>query len=382
MAHVSVCARHSIFMSWAFDRPFLVASSFCLSPCFSQSFTSSLPHSTCTLTRTPSSMWTAPRETLAAPSPNEEYCPLAIYHPPTDWAEDRYDQPFSESDIQQVAAKETWVDMANFNMQLHGDLVSLMEECTEGFEIVRNTKTEVELDAWRRLNHKNGPRNPLRNIQLLERLLATTHVGYSNVVASMERIEQELRVVRQGFCDEVQNLWTSVQVVCIQKICPKILRDHLAAQAASIDSLGSRDWRSRSSFRQTCTDREHRPWMLTPLPRPREARKAAKEKTKGASQRSLMVTSGDACGHMMEDFQKKASGKPQASKSPRGPVQCQSRSSPEVGTSTVSRVHMPDHDPGGSRPVKRFTIFGKVSASKRSGDTGLAHPTETFQDPW
>ena len=66
-----------------------------------------------------------------------------------DWAEDRYDQPISESDIQQVAAKEKWVDMANFNMQLHGDLVSLMEECTEGFEIVRNTKTEVGLDAWR-----------------------------------------------------------------------------------------------------------------------------------------------------------------------------------------------------------------------------------------
>ena len=28
-------------------------------------------------------MWTAPRETPAAPSPNEEYCLLAIYHPPT-----------------------------------------------------------------------------------------------------------------------------------------------------------------------------------------------------------------------------------------------------------------------------------------------------------
>ena len=131
--------------------------------------------------------------------------------------------------------------MAKFNMQLHGDLVSLMEECTEGFEIVRNTKTEVELDAWRRLSHKDDPRNLLRNIQLLERLLETTHVGHSNVVASTERIEQELRVVRQRFRDEVQNLWTSIQVVCIQKSCRKILRDHLAAQAASIDSLGSRD---------------------------------------------------------------------------------------------------------------------------------------------
>ena len=51
-----------------------------------------------------------------------------------DWVEDRYDQPISESDIQQVAAKEILADMANFNMQLHGDRVSLMEERTEGFE--------------------------------------------------------------------------------------------------------------------------------------------------------------------------------------------------------------------------------------------------------
>ena len=42
-----------------------------------------------------------------------------------DWAEDRHDQSISESDIQQVAAKENWVDMASFNMQLHGDLVPL-----------------------------------------------------------------------------------------------------------------------------------------------------------------------------------------------------------------------------------------------------------------
>ena len=47
---------------WAFDRPFIVASSFCLSPCFSPSFASSLPHSTCSLSWTPSSMWTAPRD--------------------------------------------------------------------------------------------------------------------------------------------------------------------------------------------------------------------------------------------------------------------------------------------------------------------------------
>ena len=40
--------------------------------------------STRTLSCTPSSMWTAPRETPAAHSHNEECCLLAIYTPPTD----------------------------------------------------------------------------------------------------------------------------------------------------------------------------------------------------------------------------------------------------------------------------------------------------------
>ena len=46
-------------------------------------FTSSLPHSTCTLPSTSSPMSTASRELTAAPSHNEEYCTMAIYHPLT-----------------------------------------------------------------------------------------------------------------------------------------------------------------------------------------------------------------------------------------------------------------------------------------------------------
>ena len=85
MAQVSVCARvipSSCHPWWAFDC-LLVASSFCLSPCFSPLFTSSLPHSTCTLPSTSSPMSTASRELTTAPSPNEEYCTMAIYHPLT-----------------------------------------------------------------------------------------------------------------------------------------------------------------------------------------------------------------------------------------------------------------------------------------------------------
>ena len=56
----------------------------CLSfSCFSPSFTSCLPHSTCTLPSTQSPMSTTPREITAALSHNEEYCPIAKNHPPT-----------------------------------------------------------------------------------------------------------------------------------------------------------------------------------------------------------------------------------------------------------------------------------------------------------
>ena len=88
------------------------------------------------------------------------------------------------------------------------------------------------------MNHKCDPRNHLRNVQLLERLLAPTQVGGTDVVASMERLEQELRVVRQRFGEDEQNSGDRYTWCAFRKsICPKILRHHLAVQASSIDSL-------------------------------------------------------------------------------------------------------------------------------------------------
>ena len=87
--NVSVRAFHSIFMpsmmcTCAFVGCSLSVSS-CLSfSCSSPSLTSSLPHSTCTLPSTPSSVSTPPRVKTTAPPHNEEYCPMAIYHPLTD----------------------------------------------------------------------------------------------------------------------------------------------------------------------------------------------------------------------------------------------------------------------------------------------------------
>ena len=130
MAQVSVCARHSIFVSsmvsgWSSVPCCLLV---CLSPCFSPSFTSSLSHSTCTLTCTPSSMWTAPRETHATLSPNEEYCLLAIYNPPTDWQE----QGRNALNLQQAGFERAVQDrdvskqIVKFMLQVHRQIVKFM----------------------------------------------------------------------------------------------------------------------------------------------------------------------------------------------------------------------------------------------------------------
>ena len=80
-----VCVRASFHLHVIHDVCLSVRwlLSSCLSfSCFSLLFTSSLPHSTCTLTSTSSPMSTASREFTTAPSHNKEYCAMAIYHPP------------------------------------------------------------------------------------------------------------------------------------------------------------------------------------------------------------------------------------------------------------------------------------------------------------
>ena len=100
----------------------------CLSfSCFSLLFTSSLPYPTCTLTCTPSSMWTAPRETSAAPSPNEEYCSLAQNHPPTGYEPNVLDD-FHYSETSEMIFQEESGDMDtepsySCDAELHDELI-------------------------------------------------------------------------------------------------------------------------------------------------------------------------------------------------------------------------------------------------------------------
>ena len=91
----------------------LVASSFCPSPVTPLLFTSSLPYPTCTLTSTSFLMSTASRELTTAPSHNEEYCPLAIYHLPIGHESKRLPSLTKTSilqwrDLQQVSFARSW----------------------------------------------------------------------------------------------------------------------------------------------------------------------------------------------------------------------------------------------------------------------------------
>ena len=129
----------------------------------------------------------------------------------------------------------------------------------------------------------------------------------------MERLEQELRVVRQRFGDDVQNFWKSIHMVCIQKICPKILRDHLAVQASSIDSF-EKQRLTIEKFLQANVQRSGATLMdVDALVKTRGGMKGGTGKDKEGKSKKFegnCVWCG-AYGHMIEDCQKKAAGKPQ-----------------------------------------------------------------------
>ena len=153
-----------------------------------------------------------------------------------DWAEEHYDKPISASDVSTEAGIHQYADMISMNQQLHSDLVSLMEDGTDGFEIVRNSAEDVGLDAWRRLNHRFDPMNPLRILQMLRKLLRPSQVGFDQVTQAIEKWEQDFRILKHRCGDDIRRLWEQIHMVCIQEICPKTLKDHLAVQASSIDS--------------------------------------------------------------------------------------------------------------------------------------------------
>ena len=159
------------------------------------------------------------------------------------------------------------------------------------------------------------PRNSLGSIKLLERLLAPSQIDYSGVVASMEKTEQELRVVRQRFGD----FWKSIHMVRIQKISPKIFRDHFAVQTSSVDSPEKQTLTIEKFLHANVHGSGATPMDVDALAK--GGKKGGKGRDKGGKSKKFEGNCFwcGAYGHMMEDCQKKAAEKPQVPKSPRGP---------------------------------------------------------------
>ena len=119
-------------------------------------------------------------------------------------------------------------------------------------------------------------------------------------------------MVRQRFGDDVQNLWKSIHMVCIQKICPKILRDHFAVQASSIDSLEKQTLTIEKILQANVHGSGATPMDVDALAKTKGGKKGGK----GKERRQVKEVRRQLYGHMMEDCQKEGSWETASSQVP------------------------------------------------------------------
>ena len=105
--------------------------------------------------------------------------------------------------------------------------------------------------------------------------------------------------------------------MCIQKICPKI-RDHFAVQAASIDSLEKQRLTIKKFLQAKVHGSGASPMDVDAFVKTKGGKECGKGKDKGTKSKKFDSNCFwcSTYGHMMEDCQKKAAGKPQASQVP------------------------------------------------------------------
>ena len=102
-------------------------------------------------------------------------------------------------------------------------------------------------------------------------------------------------------------------MVCIQKICPKLFRDHLAVQAASIDSLEKQRLRIEKFLQANVHGSGATPMVVDALAKTKGGKKGGKGKDKESKTKKFdghCFWCG-AYGRVMKDCRKKAAGKPE-----------------------------------------------------------------------
>ena len=111
-----------------------------------------------------------------------------------DWAASLGEEPVTLEKVEEEMQRHR--SAGDLNLQLHAVLVSLTTMGTAAFDLVKNTKTSLGLDAWRRLVRKFDPNNPVANLRLLRKILRPSQVGHDQLLSAIEQWEQDYQHYR------------------------------------------------------------------------------------------------------------------------------------------------------------------------------------------
>ena len=107
-----------------------------------------------------------------------------------DWAAGLGEQSVTEENLAEETIRHP--SAKALNQMLHSVLVSLTNMGTTAFDLVKNSKPQLGLDAWRRLSRKFDPNNPVANLRLLRRILQPRPVSLDLLPSAVEQWEQDL----------------------------------------------------------------------------------------------------------------------------------------------------------------------------------------------
>ena len=110
-----------------------------------------------------------------------------------DWAASLGETAVDETNLAETNAK--YPSAVILNQTLHPVLVSLTNMGTTAFELVKNTKPQMGLDAWRRLSRKFDLNNPTANLRRLRRILQPRQTSLDLLPSAIEQWEQDLSLI-------------------------------------------------------------------------------------------------------------------------------------------------------------------------------------------
>ena len=119
------------------------------------------------------------------------------------------------------------------NQNLHAILISLTNQGTTAFDLVKGTKKSLGLEAWRKLSRKFDPNNPVANLRLLRKILRPNVANNENLISSIEWWEQEY----SRYADRTKEVLSeSMRKATLHAMCPPELANHLDLHIQRLDT--------------------------------------------------------------------------------------------------------------------------------------------------